>query len=151
MSLDEISRRTFIGIALASSAGVLVACSTSNASDQSAEKEKLRQLRSEDKYQEKTIEIGDNFFSPKFAKIQAGTIVIWKHVGRSLHDINWDEETSENKNSTLNFSSGNLGKGDIHVHLFDKPGEYFYHCRFHGGPKRGHYGSITVSSTDRTP
>jgi len=137
---------------------LLSSCSTTSTSDQKAEKLKLENLRAEKKYKEKTIEIGDNYFSPKQTTIDAGTIVIWKHIGRSLHDVIWDEAEDspsssepETTNTMKDFSSETLRSGNIHVALFDVPGKYFYHCHFHGGPQRGHWGSITVDSTDRTP
>lgn len=159
MSENEFSRRNFLTILGESSLAVLLAgCSTTTSSDQDSENIKLEKLRAEKKYKEKNIEIGDNYYSPKETTIDAGTIIIWKHIGRSLHDVVWDDaeegsisSVAENANLMKDFTSETLRSGNLHVALFDIPGKYFYHCHFHGGPQRGHWGSITVDSTDRTP
>ena len=137
---------------------LVAACSTTKGSNQAAEKDKLKELLAEKKYKEKRIEIGDNYYSPKETTIESGTIVTWENIGRSLHDVMWDESgegqnssEASTKPSKQDFSSETLKVGDIHVALFETPGTYFYHCHFHGGPQRGQWGSIKVNSTDRTP
>lgn len=138
-----VSRRTFISILGGSLAVVgLSACATTKRSDQDAAKQKLADLRALDKYKEKKIDVGDNYFSPQETTIEPGTIVIWTNVGRSIHDVVQDR-TPENKAD--DFTSDTLRRGDIHVWLFEEPGEFGYHCHFHGGPKRGQWGTLTVS------
>lgn len=152
MTEQNISRRSFLGLLGGLTlVGVASACTTAESSDQNVESKKLEDLRAKKKYKEKTIEIGDNYFSPKQTTIEAGTIVIWKHIGRSLHNVISDDVDDKQVDSDRNFSSDTLKNGNIHVALFEKAGQYFYHCSFHGGPQRGHWGSITVDSTDRTP
>ncbi len=150
--MDNLSRRSFLtvvgGATLLFGLG---ACSTTELSDQEAQKTRLAQLRAEKKYKEFTVEIGDNFFAPQIAEVEPGTIVIWDHVGRSIHDIVWDDRQSKDTTAEQDFTSEVLRGGDIHVWLFEEPGTYNYHCRYHGGPKRGHWGAIKVSSTDRNP
>lgn len=160
MDFKALSRRDFItligGLSLA---GLLAACTTTKASDQDAMTSKLEKLRAAKKYKEKKIEIGDNYYSPKETEVDAGTIVIWENTGRSIHDVMSDDSTMDHDSNSHDmskmgdedFSSDTLRNGNIHVALFDKPGKYFYHCHFHGGPQRGQWGSITVNSTDRTP
>lgn len=143
-------RKILIVSAIALSVMLFVsACTSTKASDQTAEKKKLAQLRSTNKYKEKKIEVGDNFFSAKEVTIEPGTIVIWTNKGNILHDVSYDDALEVK--SADDFSSETLRSGDIHVWLFDQPGTYNYHCHFHGGPKRGQWGSITVSSTGHNP
>ena len=83
-------------------------------------------------YKELEIEIGDNFFSPKEATVEEGTIVIWTNKGNMLHDVRWDNAPASDhiggdikadlKNK--DFSSKTMGTGDINVALFDKVGKY---------------------------
>ena len=153
-----ISRRHFLGVLGCCLAvpTVLASCSTTKREDQAKQKLKLAELRATKKYKEKKIEVGDNFYSPKETTIEAGTIVIWTNTGRVIHDVMADDPdgTSENHDmdsmKETDFTSATLQSGDIYVRLFTKPGKHFYHCHFHGGPQRGQWGSITVSSTDRT-
>jgi|GEM_PF-2577747 len=149
MSNIQISRRKFLGVlGIGAVAVALPGCTTTKTSDQAAQKKLLADLRAEKKYKEKKIDCGDNYFSPKEASVEAGTIVIWTNIGRNIHDVMDDmgSDHSDNKEATehKDFTSDTLRRGDIHVVLFDTPGEYFYHCHFHGGPKRGQWGSITV-------
>ncbi len=118
-------------------------CSTTKSSDQKSVKEQLAELRATKKYDEKKIKIGDNFYEDKEAKVEAGTIVIWENKGNVIHDVMADKPNDKNMDD---FSSDTLHSGDIHVALFEEPGTYYYHCHFHGGPKRGQWGSITVTS-----
>lgn len=145
----ELSRRTFLralsGMTLL---GLVSACSTTESSDQDEQKRKLADLRASKKYKEKKIEVGDNYYSPKQTTIEEATFVVWTNEGRSIHDVMWDDTDLDRKSE--DFTSDTLRAGDIHVFLFEKPGTYFYHCHFHGGPKRGQWGSIKVNSTDRT-
>ncbi|MFN8016244.1 MAG: plastocyanin/azurin family copper-binding protein [Acidimicrobiia bacterium] len=129
----------------------LSSCATTKTSDQAAQKQKLKELRAEKKYRETTIEMGDNYFKPQEIPVKPGTIVIWKHVGRAIHDVKWDgaqihisKEAPSTKNDKHDFSSDVLKPGDIYVWLFTETGKYYYHCHFHGGPQSGQWGLITV-------
>ena len=127
--------------------------SPSTKKDQDSQKAKLEKLRATKQYKELEIEIGDNFFSPKEATVEEGTIVIWTNKGNMLHDVRWDNAPASDhiggdikadlKNK--DFSSKTMGTGDINVALFDKVGKFPYQCHFHGYPGKGQWGSITVT------
>lgn len=85
--------------------------------------------------------MGDNYFSAKNATVKPGTIVIWTNVGQAIHEVMADKPSS-----TFDFTSDVMRRDDIHVALFTKPGKYYYHCHFHGGPQRGQWGVITVKA-----
>lgn len=134
---------------------VMGCTSPSTKKDQDAEKAKLEKLRATKKYKELKIEIGDNYFSPKEVTVDANTIVIWTNKGSNLHDVMWDNRPMSDHKTTsdgdlvpnddeVDFTSKTLKTGDIHVTLFTYPGKFPYHCHFHGGPKRGQWGEITV-------
>lgn len=91
--------------------------------------------------QKKKIDVGDNYFSAKNATVKPGTIVIWTNVGQAIHEVMADKPSS-----TFDFTSDVMRRDDIHVALFTKPGKYYYHCHFHGGPQRGQWGVITVKA-----
>lgn len=157
MAEDFLTRRKFIaamgGLTLV---GVLSACTTTKSSNQDTVTKKINDLRATKKYAEKKIEVGDNYYSPQEIEIEAGTIVIWENVGRSIHDVMSDDpegnpSTDVKPKLKNDFTSDTLRSGEKHVWLFEKPGKYYYHCHFHGGPQRGQWGSITVNSTDHTP
>lgn len=157
MAENFLTRREFIltmgGLVLV---GVLSACTTTKSSDQDAVAKEIKDLRSTKKYKEKEIEVGDNYYSPREITVDAGTIVIWENAGRSIHDVMSDDLKDDHSGdsgpkSENDFTSDTLRSGDKHVWLFEKPGKYYYHCHFHGGPRHGQWGSITVSSTDHTP
>ena len=143
MSESSISRRKFLSaLGIGALAVTVVGCTTTKRSDQSAQKKLLADLRATKKYKEKKIDCGDNYFSPQETTVDVGTIVIWTNIGRNIHDVMDDLGTS--KKDHKDFSSDTLRRGDFHVTLFEKPGKYYYHCHFHGGPKRGQWGAVTV-------
>lgn len=139
MPKKTLLRVAVIGLLLLATTLVSVSCSTTKGSNQNAENEKLKKLRATKLYKEKNIEIGDNYFAPKETTVKPGTIVIFENRGISLHDVMGDDA------KTLKIiDSDDLGQGEKYVVLLEKEGEYGYYCHFHGGPKRGQYGIITV-------
>lgn len=155
---DNLSRRAFLTLTGIAGVGTVIglsACSTTKMSDQEKQKAFLAKLRAEKKYKEKKIEVGDNFFSPQEASVEAGTIVIWTNTGHAIHDVMWDETNTkhtsnghdDSSKTKDDFTSDTLGRGDINVWLFDTPGVFSYYCHYHGGPQRGQWGSITVSES----
>ena len=141
MSKSTFTRLLVTSLLLIATCLVAISCSTSKTSDQAKAKAKLKELRAKGIYEEKEIEIGDNYFSPKTTTVKPGTIVIFENRGISLHDVMGDDAKTEKT-----IKSDNLGQGQMYVVLLEKEGEYAYHCHFHGGPKRGQYGVITVKS-----
>ena len=69
-----------------------------------------------------TIYLRDNFFSPNFTMVPAGTTVRWEHQGKVEHTV-----------TSLYgiFDSGSLEGGDVFSYTFSAPGRYDYYCRFH--------------------
>lgn len=150
--MDKTSKKYFITLVISLVLVLgLAACSSTESSDQEGAQAKLEELRAAGDYKEVTIKIGDNYFEPQITEIEPGTIVIWEHQGRIMHDVVWDDRTSASTSAQDDFTSARLTNGDIHVWLFEEEGTYNYHCRYHGGPQRGHWGAIKVSSTDRSP
>lgn len=79
------------------------------------------------------INVGDNFFSPRNATIQANDTVTWTWIGNVNH--------SSTSNNGL-WDSGVRGKGFTFSHTFANPGSYPYRCVLHAG----HDGSISVQA-----
>jgi len=129
---------------------VSVSCSTTKTSDQTLVKNRLEELRATKLYKEAEIKIGDNYFSPKSLTIEPNTIVIFTNKGISLHDVLSDDidmTVSKTIDEPENIMSSDVLKSkDIYVVLFTEEGEYGYHCHFHGGPKFGQFGTITVEA-----
>lgn len=141
MAKSTLLKIVAISLLLIATCLVSVGCSTSKGSDQSKEDTKLKVLRASGKYKEKEIEVGDNYFSPKLVTIKPNTIVIFKNAGLSIHNV-----MGADKKTLAVLNSDNIGRSETYVALFTKEGEYSYYCHFHGGPKRGQYGIITVKS-----
>ena len=146
MEIKIATRKIVTLIVLALSLMILLqSCSTTKTSDQSSAKSKLAELRKSKLYKEKEVTIADNSFYPKFLEIEPNTIVIFKNSGIAIHDVKSDTTPEGDIVPDVNFmNSDNLKSKDMYVVLFTKAGEYGYHCHFHGGPKFGQYGTITV-------
>jgi plastocyanin len=84
----------------------------------------------------------DNAFSPRVARIPVGASVIWANFGRNPHnavasDNAWSTEKSF---GSLVMMSG--AKAEV---SFDRPGVYPYYCTFHGTPDgKGMTGVVVV-------
>jgi len=90
-----------------------------------------------------TITIGDSTFSPKNVTINPGDTVKWVNNSSLSHTV-----TSDNGS----FDSGTIAAGQTFSALFNAPGNYAYHCKFHGGIGGvGQSGVITVTSATVTP
>jgi plastocyanin len=61
-------------------------------------------------------------FQPADVVIQAGTTVIWRNNGKSVHTVSADDKS---------FESGDIPPGGTWKHTFDTPGAFAYHCSPH--------------------
>lgn len=68
------------------------------------------------------VKISNFQFEPKEITVTAGTTVVWENEG-GRHNVTADNGS---------FKSPTLTAGDKFEYKFDKPGEYPYHCTFHG-------------------
>jgi plastocyanin len=87
-------------------------------------------------YDEVSVVITDNTFTPKELTIEPGTVVQWQNEGRNDHNVrpNQDDE----------FRSRTIEPDETYEHRFDEPGTYRYYCSFHGARGRGQRGTIVV-------
>jgi plastocyanin len=82
-----------------------------------------------------TIKLADFEFSPKVVTAMAGTIVEWTNK-KGRHTVEADDGS---------FKSPTLNAGGRFEHKFDQPGEFPYHCSFHGDKGgRGMAGVVKV-------
>ncbi len=85
-----------------------------------------------------TITMTDSTFSPKNVTVNAGDTVTWVNNGSMAHTATADNNS---------FDSGTIQPGGNFAAIFNGPGTYAYHCKFHGGPGGvGQAGTITVVS-----
>jgi plastocyanin len=91
-------------------------------------------------YEEVTVTIRDNLFSPARLTISPGTVVRWVNEGRNDHNVRPDSGRA--------FGTGLLKPRKAYEHRFDTPGVYGYYCSFHGAPGRGQWGTIIVKNAD---
>ncbi|MDE3192633.1 MAG: cupredoxin domain-containing protein [Chloroflexota bacterium] len=80
-----------------------------------------------------TVEMAEDFFTPKTITVAAGTTVVWENVGEEDHDVQAKDGS---------FGSNRLGPGDSFSHTFTKPGTYPYFCTPHVGD--GMVGEVDV-------
>lgn len=66
----------------------------------------------------------DNFFQPTQITIDAGTTLIWANQGQATHTATPDDGESWDDEEVAS-------DGTFSVR-FDEPGQYPYHCSFHG-------------------
>jgi plastocyanin len=72
-----------------------------------------------------SVDIRDSSYGPSALTIPQGTTVVWTNSGSYPHTVTADDNT---------FDSGKMVQGDSFSFSFEEPGEYPYHCVYHGGP-----------------
>jgi len=91
------------------------------------------------------VEARDNFFSPREIHVDVGETIEWRNAGSRAHTVTSDSGA---------FDSGRMSSGDTFRKTFKKEGYFFYHCRLHGSPKTGMWGTVVVGdpppATQRT-
>jgi plastocyanin len=70
------------------------------------------------------VDMGDNFFSPVTANVQAGDTVHWTNVGKSVHDSTGAAPLSL-------WASDFLFAGETFDFVFTAGGKYIYTCSIH--------------------
>lgn len=80
------------------------------------------------------VSIVDSVFEPAEITIAPGMTVIWTNEGSLDHTVTADDGS---------FDSGTLEGGDAFFRTFGEPGEYPYHCQFHG--EEGMVGTVIVA------
>lgn len=89
-----------------------------------------------------TITMNDSTFSPKNVTVNAGDTVTWVNNGSIAHTATADNNS---------FDSGTIQPGGNFTAIFNGPGMYAYHCKFHGSAGgAGQAGTITVVSATPT-
>lgn len=77
------------------------------------------------------VEIKNFAFNPSILEVKKGESVTFTNSDDSHHTATADNSS---------FDTGNLNRGDMKTILFNKPGDFDYHCTFHQGMR----GKITV-------
>lgn len=85
----------------------------------------------------KVCTVGGNSFSPVNLTVASGTIVSWTNGDGVSHTITSDPASSDTFDIAL--SSG------TQTHAFNTPGDFPYHCKFHGSAGAGMHGTIHVN------
>jgi plastocyanin len=85
------------------------------------------------------IKVGDNFYDPIQVTIKAGDVVTWQYQGGSATHPTASDNTAW---STFLINTANPTQSIT----FSTPGNFPYHCTFHGGPGTGMFGSIKVDA-----
>jgi len=89
-----------------------------------------------------TINITDDQFTPQTVTVNPGDTVTWVNHGSDQHTVTADGGA---------FDSGTLSPGQQFSAIFNQPGTYAYHCKFHGGVGGvGMSGTITVTGNAQT-
>lgn len=91
-----------------------------------------------------SVDIGDNFFSPKELTISVGTTVTWTNKGQRPHTSTADDGSWDSGDDPQDY----ILPGESFSHTFTSAGEFPYYCRLHGGREGvGQAGVITVSAS----
>ena len=88
------------------------------------------------------VTIVDDAFRPKELEVDVGDEVVWSNSGARAHTVTAEDGS---------FDSGFLPSGAKFRHRFDEEGRFYYFCEYHGGPREGMWGVVTVSSPDPEP
>lgn len=80
------------------------------------------------------VTISNFRFTPRTVTIKAGGTVTWTNK-EGAHTVTADDNSWE---------SPTLNAGQTFSRKFDKPGNYPYHCSFHGGPRSEMFGVVKV-------
>ncbi|HET7630262.1 MAG TPA: cupredoxin family copper-binding protein [Candidatus Saccharimonadales bacterium] len=71
------------------------------------------------------VSIEQYAFSPGAITVKAGTTVTWTNLDSVNHTVTSDD------NSSIQFDSGDIDKGQTYQFTFEQPGTYHYHCTPH--------------------
>ncbi len=74
------------------------------------------------KTQPNTVSIENMSFQPSTQTVKVGAEVTWTNNDTTTHKVASD---------TAAFGSSDLAPGDTYKHVFDKAGNYPYHCAIH--------------------
>ncbi len=81
-----------------------------------------------------TVNMGDNYFSPRSLTVAAGSAVTWVNRGNNQHTVTTNDAL---------FHSGLLAPGQTFSYTFNTPGTYLYLCAIHPSMTA----TITVTGT----
>lgn len=88
------------------------------------------------------VEVRDNEFLPAALRVAPGTTVVWRNIGRAVHDVTADDAS---------WSSHDLVPGAEFRFTFLRPGVYRYFCVPHGfRAGRGMAGVVLVGGAELT-
>ena len=83
-------------------------------------------------------------FSPQTLTITHGQNVCWQNDGTLTHSITPDGEIAADSTWAA-YPEQALEPGlPVLIQTFGATGDYYYHCKFHGGNQTGMYGVIQV-------
>ncbi len=93
-----------------------------------------------DKTSEKTVTITarDDYFTPQFVKVRAGTTIVFENNGHNEHNV------ISADGSFSNIETDGFAPGTSTKVVFDKPGTHTFYCSLHGAPTAGMYGTVLV-------
>lgn len=98
--------------------------------------------------QSATVDIGDDFFSPKNMTVAVGTTVTWTNKGERPHTVTADDESFDSGGAPQDY----IYPGQTFSHTFTKAGSFPYYCRLHGDRGGvGQAGVINVAAEETEP
>jgi plastocyanin len=85
------------------------------------------------------VQMHDFYFSPKFTYVDPGDTVTWHNNGAAYH-------TATSNTSAWDTGDVSPGTSSAPITMPLTPGNYTYHCFYHGGPPFYMWGAIIVST-----
>lgn len=72
-----------------------------------------------------TVQVGDNYFSPRVFTVNVGDTVVWTNMGAQIHT------TTADGGQAVYWNSGDLQPGKSFSYAFAQAGNFTYNCFYH--------------------
>lgn len=93
-----------------------------------------------------TVTLQNNQFEPRDLIIKASESVTWINNDGTGHSVTSDNQSFDSSPRCGDTALGTcMEKGHTYTRNFPTKGTYRYHCRVHGEPGTGMYGTVTVT------
>ncbi len=97
---------------------------------------------------DKSVSVGDNFYSPPTVTISVGDSVTWTNNGQAPHTVTADNGSFDSSPSCPDNFDTCMQPGDTYSHTFNTAGTFGYFCKVHGQSMSG---TVVVQGAGGSP